>query len=154
MNALNNEHTPFLEAALIEAQKAADIDEVPIGAVVVEDGIIIGRGHNYKEAHNDVTAHAEIMAIKDAAQTIGDWRLTHCTLYSTLEPCPMCFGAILHARLDAVVYGAKDFKWGACESHLNLPSITTFNHKTSAEYLSFEPGKTILTQFFKQKRLK
>ena len=105
--------TAYMEEALLLAAQAAAENEVPVGAVVVKDGRIIGRGRNGREAKNDVSSHAELEAIRDAAKTIGDWRLGGCELYVTLEPCAMCCGAILHARLSRVVFGAYDATAGA-----------------------------------------
>ena len=109
-----------MRAALSEAQQAAEKDEVPVGAVVVKDGRIIGRGHDRKIGLNDPTAHAEILAIGAASGALGDWRLEGCTLYVTLEPCPMCAGAILLARIPRLVYGAPNPKFGAVESVTSL----------------------------------
>lgn len=139
--------------ALKEAEKAAILDEVPVGAVVVKNGVIIGRGHNLKETHNKVHAHAEIMAIEESAKTIGDWRLDGATLYVTLEPCTMCAGAIIHSRMDRVVFGTRDPKGGALVSTLKLFSIPGFNH-----YPSYDEGvlqdqcSQILKQYFANKR--
>ena len=144
----------LLEEAYKEAKKAEKKDEVPIGSIITLNNTIIGRGHNTKENTNDVTGHAEILAIKDAAKTQGDWRLNRCTLYTTLEPCPMCFGAILHARIERVIFGAKDIKWGACGSHVELDQIKTFNHQAKVEFIEYEKGKKILQNFFKKKRNK
>lgn len=107
--------------ALEEAKKAAEIGEVPVGAIVInENGEIIGRGHNLRETENCPTAHAEIIAIEQAAKKLGSWRLTNCTLYVTLEPCPMCAGAIINSHLKRVVYGAFDENMGACASVTEL----------------------------------
>lgn len=107
--------------ALEEAEKAAEIGEVPVGAIVInENGEIIGRGHNLRETENRPTAHAEIIAIEEAAKELGSWRLTNCTLYVTLEPCPMCAGAIINSHLKRVVYGAFDENMGACASVTEL----------------------------------
>lgn len=107
--------------ALEEAKKAAEIGEVPVGAIVInENGEIIGRGHNLRESENRPTAHAEIIAIEEAAKKLGSWRLTNCTLYVTLEPCPMCAGAIINSHLKRVVYGAFDENMGACASVTEL----------------------------------
>lgn len=153
MNVQNNDYH-YLEIAYQEACYAAEKDEVPIGAVIVENDVIIGKGHNQKESKNDVTAHAEILAIKEASKTKGDWRLNGCILYTTLEPCPMCFGAILHSRIETVIYGAKDGKWGACETIINLASEGKFNHHTQTIYKKFPKAKIILSTFFKEKRKK
>lgn len=114
--------TSFMEEALLLAKQAAKEGEVPVGAVVVQNGRIIGRGRNGRETTNDVSSHAELEAMRDAAKTIGDWRLGGCDLYVTLEPCAMCCGAILHARLSRVVFGAFDETAGAVVSKANLLS--------------------------------
>lgn len=117
-----------MQEALAEAQLALASGEVPIGAVVVLDGKIIGRGHNLREANNDPTAHAEILAIQEAAKHLNRWRLTNATLYVTLEPCPMCAGAIVNARLQRLVFGAYDPKAGAVTSLMNLVQDKRLNH--------------------------
>lgn len=142
----------FLEAALQEAEAAYSVAEVPVGAVIVKDGIIIARAHNLKETQKSVLAHAECLAIEAAQRTLGDWRLVGCTLYSTLEPCPMCAGAILHARLDKVVFGAYDLKWGAAGTIVNLFENPKFNHRCETEYIAFPDSETILKRFFKEQR--
>jgi tRNA(adenine34) deaminase len=124
-----DEHTHYMRAALDEAYAAADADEVPVGAVVVRGSQIIGRGHNQRERLADPTAHAEMLAITAAATTVGDWRLTGCTLYVTLEPCPMCAGAIVLARLNRVVYGADDPALGACRSLYEITTDRRTNHQ-------------------------
>lgn len=139
--------------ALIEAQKAASLDEVPVGAVIVLNGEIIGRGHNLKETQNKVHAHAEIMAIEEAAKTIGDWRLDGATLYVTLEPCTMCAGAIIHSRMQHVVFGTRDPKGGALVSTLALFDIPGFNHyPTHNEGVLADECSLILKQYFAHKR--
>lgn len=121
-------HRTFMQEALVEARLALALGEVPIGAVVVLDGEIIGRGHNRRESCHDPTAHAEILAIQDAAQYLQQWRLTNATLYVTLEPCPMCAGAIINARLQKLVFGAYDPKAGAVTSLMNLVQDRRLNH--------------------------
>jgi tRNA(adenine34) deaminase len=121
-------HKRFMQEALVEAQLALSLGEVPIGAVVVLDGKIIGRGHNLRETKNDPTAHAEIIAIQEAAKHLKTWRLTNATLYVTLEPCPMCAGAIVNARLQRLVFGAYDPKAGAVTSLMNLVQDKRLNH--------------------------
>lgn len=111
-----------MRVAIEEAQKAAAAGEIPVGAVLVKDGQILARTHNRCEADRVATAHAELLAIEEASRVLGGWRLSGCTLYVTLEPCPMCTGAIIHARVDRVVFGAKDARAGACGSLLSLPS--------------------------------
>lgn len=119
----------FMEQALAEAKKALAIAEVPIGALVVLNGEIIGRGHNQKETLKDPTAHAEIIAIREAARNLGSWRLTEADLYVTLEPCPMCAGAIVNARINRLIYGADDPKTGAVSSLMNLVQDQRLNHQ-------------------------
>ena len=119
----------FMRGALRQARKAYDADEVPIGAVVVRGGKIIGRAYNQVELLKDATAHAEMLALTQAEEVLGDWRLVGCTLYVTKEPCPMCAGAVIHVRLARVVYGAADPKAGAAGSALNLLQFPTLNHR-------------------------
>jgi len=147
------EHERFMEAALAEAQAAADEGEVPVGAVVVLGGRIIGRGHNRVEATQDPTAHAEILAIGAACQTVKSWRLDEATLYATLEPCHMCAGAIVLARLPRLVYGARDPKAGACGSLALVPQDLRLNHRAEIipGALAEECG-AILEAFFLAKR--
>jgi len=121
-------HKTFMQEALAEARLAQAHGEVPIGAVVAFDGEIIGRGHNRRETQNDPTAHAEILAIREAARHLDNWRLTNATLYVTLEPCPMCAGAIVNARLQRLVFGAYDPKAGAVTSLMNLVQDKRLNH--------------------------
>jgi len=118
-----------MRAAIAEAGLARDEDEVPVGAVVAYDGRIIGRGHNQREALNDPTAHAEMIAITAAAGHLQSWRLEACTLFVTLEPCTMCAGAIVLARLSRVVFGARDPKAGACVSLYSIPTDERLNHR-------------------------
>jgi tRNA(adenine34) deaminase len=121
----------FMREAIKEAHRAADKGEVPVGAVVVHDGQIIGRGHNLRERLGDPTAHAEMLAIREAALEQGGWRLNGCTLYVTMEPCPMCAGAAILGRLQRLVYGAPDPKAGAAGSCLDILSLTCFNHQVA-----------------------
>ena len=114
------EREDYMDLALSLAREALEDGEVPVGCVIVRDGQVIGRGRNRRERGHDATAHAEILAIGEACRTVGDWRLSGCTLYVTLEPCPMCAGAIVNARIPTVVYGARDRAAGACGGVLNL----------------------------------
>ncbi len=145
----------FMQYALALAEEAALNDEVPVGAIVVKNGEIIGRGRNSPITLNDPSAHAEILALRDAANNIGNYRLVDCTLYVTLEPCAMCSGAIQHARIARLVYGANDYKTGACGSVINLMSEPKLNHHAQLEggVLATECG-AILTKFFAEKRKK
>ncbi|MBQ3556949.1 MAG: tRNA adenosine(34) deaminase TadA [Oscillospiraceae bacterium] len=121
-------HEEYMRRAMELAARAADEGDVPVGCVIVRDGQIVGEGRNRREENGDATAHAELEAIRDACKKLGTWRLHGCTMYVTLEPCPMCTGGIINARIDAVRYGAKDEKAGACGSVLNLFE-ERFNHK-------------------------
>ncbi len=142
----------FMLEALEEARKAARIDEVPIGAVVVLDGKIVGRGHNRRETLQQADAHAEILAIREACETIGSWRLDGCTLYVPLEPCPMCAGAAIQSRVKRLVYGAKDNKNGAHVSGINV-FAGEFNHEVQVEGgLLGEDSRRLLLDFFKALR--
>ena len=125
----DNELQFFMTEALKEAGKAFRADEVPVGAVVVFENKIIGRGYNQTEQLHDATAHAEMIALTAAYNYIGDWRLENCFLFSTLEPCAMCSGAAMLSRIDTIVYGAKDKKFGACGSIFNIPQEPKTNHQ-------------------------
>jgi tRNA(adenine34) deaminase len=151
--AVSADDERFLEAALAEARAAQDDGEVPIGAVVVLRGRVIGRGRNRVEATQDPTAHAEIIAIGAASQTLKSWRLDEATLYVTLEPCHMCAGAIVLARLARLVYGARDPKAGACGSLAMVPQDLRLNHRVEVvpEVLADECG-AILASFFRKRR--
>lgn len=142
-----------MRAALAEAQKAYDEGEVPVGAIVVQDGMIIGRGHNQVERLQDPTAHAEIIAIGAAATTLENWRLSDCTLYVTLEPCVMCTGSLVLARLGLLVYGAHDPKAGACGSRIDILGEPWLNHNVPlvSGVLADEASGT-LSSFFEMKR--
>jgi tRNA(adenine34) deaminase len=143
----------FMHAALKLAQQAALEGEVPVGAVVVKDGEIIGRGSNAPISRHDPTAHAEIAALRDAAQRLGNYRLVGCELFVTLEPCVMCVGAMFHARIARVVYGSRDPKTGAAVSVLDLFNNAQLNHHASIEggLLAEECGK-VLSDFFAMRR--
>lgn len=143
----------YMQVALELAHQAQAAGEVPVGAVVVQNGIIVGRGHNRPITSDDPTAHAEIMAMRDAGSNLVNYRLQDCTLYVTLEPCVMCIGAIFHARIQRLVYAAKDPKTGACGSVINLPAETRLNHhlQVAAGVLAPE-ASALLKQFFAQRR--
>ena len=144
----------MMAQALEQAYLALAEGETPVGCVIVKEGRIIARGRNRRETEKDPTAHAEMEAIRAAARATGDWRLTGCELYVTLEPCPMCAGAIINARVRRVVYGAKDLKNGACGSVTNLFELP-FNHRPElvSGVLEEECG-AVLTEFFKELREK
>ena len=143
----------YMQLALGQAQHAWDLGEVPVGAVVVKDGVVIAVGYNQPIGRHDPTAHAEVMALRAAADKLGNYRLPGCELYVTLEPCVMCSGAMLHARLARVVYGAGDPKTGACGSVLNLFEQSALNHQTAivGGVLADECG-AFLKRFFVERR--
>jgi len=143
----------FMGLALDLAREAGAADEVPVGALVVRDGEVVGRGFNRPIGRHDPTAHAEIMALRDAAQNLGNYRLPGCTLYVTLEPCAMCAGAIMHARIDRVVFGARDPKTGAAGSVIDLFAEARLNHHTTiAGGVLAEACGSLLSGFFAARR--
>lgn len=145
----------YMQEALEEAEKAAAKGEVPVGAVIVKNGKIIGKGHNETEGLKDPTAHAEMIAIRQAAANLGGWRLTGCTMFVTTEPCSMCAGAIVWARIEKLYIGTMDEKAGACGSVFNIPQEKRLNH-----YVEIETGlmqkecSFLMKNFFKQLRKK
>lgn len=143
----------WMQEAIAEAEKAESIGEVPIGAVIVRNNEIIGRGHNLRETRLDPTAHAELVAIRNACDSIEAWRLLDCTLYVTLEPCPMCAGAIVQSRVKRVVYGTHDPKAGCAGTLMNLLQEPRFNHETelTSGVLQTECA-LLLTRFFRRLR--
>lgn len=145
----------YMKEALKEAKKAYDIEEVPIGAVIVKDGKIIARGHNMREMKKQACAHAEIIAIEKACKKLDAWRLNDCEMYVTLEPCPMCAGAIMNARIKKLYIGAMEPKFGAVGSKVNLLEDIKFNHDVEVEkgVLKEECSKYI-KDFFKERRKK
>ena len=143
----------FMEEALVLAKEAAAEGEVPVGCVIVRNGQIVGRGRNRRETAKTALGHAEIEAIGDACKNLGGWRLWDCTMYVTLEPCPMCAGAIINARIPRVVYGASDAKCGACGSVCNLFSMAFNHHPTVETGLLEEECSALLTTFFQNLRL-
>jgi tRNA(adenine34) deaminase len=143
----------WMRCALEEAKRALAHGDVPVGAVAVQDGVIVGRGHNRREACGDPTAHAEMIALREAARVLGGWRLAGVTLYCTLEPCPMCAGAMLAARLPRLVYGADDDKAGAAGSVVELLRDPRLNHRVSVSRgVLAEEGQALLAQFFSRLR--
>ena len=145
--------TDFMQLALAQAKQAEQRGEVPVGAVVVKDGVVMAQAGNAPIATHDPTAHAEVLALRQAAQKLGNYRLDGCELYVTLEPCAMCAGAILHARIKRVVFGARDPKTGTAGSVLNLFEQRTLNHQTAVlgDVLSHECG-ALMSSFFQGKR--
>jgi tRNA(adenine34) deaminase len=143
----------LMQQALGEARAAGTADEVPIGAVILFDGRIVARGQNRVLRDNDPTAHAEIIALRAAAQTLGNYRLAGCTLVSTLEPCAMCAGAMIHARIDRLVFAADDPKAGAAGSVLSVLNHTTLNHQIVLDRgLLAEESAALLREFFQRRR--
>lgn len=148
-----DQHQYYMAMAIDEAKKAAASGEIPIGAVVVKDGQVIGRGHNCRESSHDPTGHAEIIALREAGCTIGDWHLDGCDIYVTMEPCPMCAGALINARIDTVIYGANEDKYGACGSQLNLLQFPGFNHNVHIiGPIAQEACQELLQTFFQDLR--
>ena len=148
-----NEKEYYMNEALKEAKKAYDKLEIPVGAVIVKDGKIIARGYNVKEGKKDSSKHAEIIAIQKASKKLDAWRLNDCDMYVTLEPCPMCAGAIIQARIKKLYIGAMDKKTGACGSVLNLLEDYKFNHKVEVETQVLQDEcEQMLKQFFKELR--
>ena len=148
------EDMDFMQEALRLAKEAAEEAEVPVGCVIVRRGEIVGRGRNCRETAKTALGHAEIQAIEDACKNLGGWRLWDCTMYVTLEPCPMCAGAIINARIPKVIVGAKDEKCGACGSVCDLFSME-FNHHPEVEYGLMEAeAQRLLTDFFRDLRKK
>lgn len=144
----------YMEMAIAEARLAMAQGEIPVGAVLVDDeGGVLARAHNRREADHDATAHAEILAIRKAGMRLGHWRLSSCTLYVTLEPCPMCAGALVMARLARVVYGAADARAGAVESIFNVPGHPSLNHHVAVRAGVMEDAcRALLQAFFRDRR--
>ena len=148
-----DEDERFMRAAIREALAAQEAGEVPVGAVVVHDDRIIGRGYNQRETLNDPTAHAEMLALTAASAFVGSWRLEDCTLYVTLEPCAMCAGAMVLARIKRLVYGAIDPKAGACESLYTIPTDERLNHVVEMEHgILADECAALLQSFFAEQR--
>jgi tRNA(adenine34) deaminase len=147
------QHEPWMLRALERAQQAFEANEVPVGAIIVHENRIIGEGFNQRESLKDPTAHAEMIAITQAAGTLGSWRLLDCTLYVTLEPCPMCAGAIVLARLPRVVFGTRDPKAGACETLYQITNDPRLNHQSEVRGGVLQPECAgLLQSFFAQQR--
>jgi len=152
---MKQDHAHWMKQALVQAGKAFTAEEIPVGAIVVKDGKVIGRGYNQCEQLNDPTAHAEVIAITAAANTIEDWRLTDSTLYVTKEPCPMCAGAIVNARLRMVVFGCYDEEAGCCGSLYQLCGDPRFKTKVAVKGgVMEEQSLSIIQEFFVKRRTK
>jgi tRNA(adenine34) deaminase len=146
-------HEPYMRLALAQARLAAEHDEVPVGAVIVHGGRVIAAAHNQREQLQDPTAHAEMIAITQAAAALGSWRLQDCLLYVTLEPCPMCAGAIVQARLPWVIYGATDPKAGAVDTLYQLLNDTRLNHRVQTQRgVLADEASALLSDFFRRQR--
>jgi len=149
---MNNEEK-YMKIALKEAKKAFDMEEIPVGAVIVKDGKVISKAHNCKETSKNATGHAEIIAIQKACKKLDSWRLINCEMYVTLEPCPMCAGALINSRISKIYIGTDDDKTGACGTKLNLLKDYKFNHIVEIEkYILKEECSQILKDFFKHLR--
>lgn len=142
----------YMDYAIEEGNKDLELGEIPVGAVIVKNGIIIGRGHNMKESYKDPTAHAEIIAIKEACNNIGDWRLNGCEMYVTLEPCPMCAGAILQSRISKLYIGTFNKEMGACGSVVNLVDNRSLNSFVNTIWTYDERCSNLITEFFDKRR--
>jgi len=150
---ISEDHRVFMRLALDQAMQSAAAEEVPIGAVLVQQGTILAQSHNHREIWQDPTAHAEMIVIREAARALGRWRLIDTTLFVTLEPCAMCLGAILLARIPRLVFGAKDSKAGACGSVLDFASDPRLNHRVEVVGgVLEEESQQMLSKFFKELR--
>jgi tRNA(adenine34) deaminase len=149
------DHEYYMGLALEQAEAAIEAGEVPVGAVIVRDGLIVAQAHNQRELLGDPTAHAEMIAVTQAAAAIGSWRLERCQLYVTLEPCLMCAGAVIQARIPLVVYGARDAKAGACESLFAVLTDNRLNHRAQlVSGVLAGPCAALLSDFFADQRAK
>jgi len=147
-------HTKWMSEAMVYARKAADLGEVPVGCVIVKNDTIIAGAHNLVESLNDVRAHAEMLALEKAADVLGNKYLHDCTLYVTLEPCPMCAGAIVWTKLDRIVYKAMDIRAGACGSVFNIASSPHLNHRVEVvQGVMEQESESLLVDFFKTRRM-
>jgi tRNA(adenine34) deaminase len=148
-----NQDVTFMRAAIEEAARATAISEIPIAALLVHNGAILARSHNYRETWQDPTAHAEMIVIRETAKALGSWRLIDTTLYVTLEPCAMCLGAIILARIPRLVFGARDPKAGACGSVMDFTNEPRLNHRVGvAGGVLEEESQALLKQFFRRLR--
>jgi tRNA(adenine34) deaminase len=145
-------HEKWMMLALDEARLGAESGEVPVGAVIVSNGEVIAKAHNLCETNHCATAHAELLAIEEASQKLSSWRLSNCTLYVTLEPCPMCTGAAINARIPKIVFAAKDPRAGACGSLVDLPTYPLESHPEIISGISQEESLNLLRNFFKKMR--
>lgn len=149
----SSQHAAWMGHALQQAEAAARLGEVPVGAIVVFEGRVIAAAHNLRETARDPLAHAEVLALREAARVLDRWRLTGCTLYVTLEPCPMCAGAVVHSRIDRLVYGATDPRAGAAGTLMDLVQDARLNHRAEVVAgVSAEACSTLLKQFFAARR--
>jgi len=149
----SSKHEHFMAMAFLEAKEAFTKNEVPVGAVVVFEDKVVGRGHNLTESMHDATAHAEIVALSAAYQKFGDWRLENCWLFSTLEPCTMCAGAAVLSRIKTIVYGARDPKFGGCGSIFDIPAEPKLNHRIEVIGGVMESEiSALMKEFFRQVR--
>ncbi len=142
----------FMQAALVLAKEAADVGEIPVGALIVKNGEVIATARNECEVLHDATAHAERLAVSRAGETVGSWRLSDCTLYVTMEPCPMCMGAVINSRISRVVYGARDGRAGACESLLRMSSYPLESDPMIEGGVMEAEALTLLRDFFAKRR--
>ena len=140
----------YIDRVKALARLAAEENEFPVAALVIQDDQVIAEGRNQKESLNDPTAHAEVLAIREAVKHHGDWRLTGTTLLTTLEPCPMCLGAIIHARIKTIVYLAKDIRWGACGSVMDFSSHPMLNHRCELLYQPDDEIVALMKNFFRK----
>ncbi len=152
MNEMLNKDEEFMTMALAEAVMGATMGEVPVGAVIVKDGEVIAAAHNLRENGGGATAHAEMLVINEACEALGTWRLSGCELYVTLEPCPMCAGAIINSRLDRVIFGAKDPRMGAMGSLINLNDYPLGYKVDITEGVLAEESLKLMSEFFKERR--
>lgn len=149
---MNKDQEGFMNLALSLARSAAEAGDVPVGAVIVKDGVVVASARNEREVGKDATAHAELIAIRRACEKLGTWRLSGCDLYVTLEPCPMCAGAIVNARVSRVFYGAKDARGGALGSVMDLRAYPLFSKPVVESGLCEDACREVLQTFFKEKR--